>query len=617
MLSTMMHEEFYRSGLYIDKSLGLYVGWVSHPRSFADCMPVVNETRDLALIFSGEHFSDAASIHLLRRKGHQCEGTNASHLIHLYEETGDAFFRRLNGWFGAVLADRPRARVVLFNDRLGMHRLYYYENSDTFYFASEAKALLAVLPESRGIDVHGLAEFLACDCVLDNRTLFNNVKILPQGTAWVFTHGRLRRRSSYFLPTDWDAQSRGIISDAVAEVRDRFVEILPSYLTPTETVALSLTGGLDSRLIVAAAGEKLAGRSSYTFAGRRDTMDVRLSRRVATIAGLRHQVLRLEGGFFANFPRLAEDTIYISDGTLGVTGAHDLYFNRLARNIGAVRLTGLFGSEILREGRILSRAATSTFCFAEDLREHVAAASNRVATLRQAGRLTASLYHHIPWRMYGSRAVEESQVVVRSPFTDNRFVELVHALPNALRRTPKLQLAVIESLNLTLSRLISCRGHLSASHGVRRLIARALLSASFKLDYFYFFASPNWIVRCESALRGVPGIFYLTGFHKFEHYRRWYREELRDFVGDLLLEPRTLQRPYFDGVRLARAVNAHLQGNANHADVVTKTLTIELVMRRLLDSTRLPATPPVGLRARWLQAGSKVTIRSDETRPAR
>ena len=58
MIGCMMREHFYTSGKYINEELGLYAGWVCHKDSFSDCMPVYNEKRDVALLFSGENYED-------------------------------------------------------------------------------------------------------------------------------------------------------------------------------------------------------------------------------------------------------------------------------------------------------------------------------------------------------------------------------------------------------------------------------------------------------------------------------------------------------------------------------------------------------------------------------
>src|SRR5204863_7545448 len=94
--------------------------------------------------------------------------------------------------------------VTLFNDRYGMHRVYYSETNDAFYFAAEAKAILKVRRELREADARGLGEFVACGCVLEHRTLFKNVHALPPGSAWVFRDGALESKAEYFHPSEWE-----------------------------------------------------------------------------------------------------------------------------------------------------------------------------------------------------------------------------------------------------------------------------------------------------------------------------------------------------------------------------------------------------------------------------
>ena len=99
MVGCMLHESFYASQTYTNERLGLSAGWACLKGSFADCLPIWNENKDVCLIFSGEDFSDRAVLDSLKSKGHQFEAGNASYLVHLYEEDEAGFFERLNGWF--------------------------------------------------------------------------------------------------------------------------------------------------------------------------------------------------------------------------------------------------------------------------------------------------------------------------------------------------------------------------------------------------------------------------------------------------------------------------------------------------------------------------------------
>ena len=245
MVKALHHENFYVTGSWADESLGVYVGWVARNGSFSDGMPLRNERGDVVLVFSGEEFPEPGTIEHLKRKGHEVSTSGRSYLVHRYEEE-PSFPAGLNGRFHGLVVDRSRGTATLFNDRYGMQRLYCHESKDSFYFAGEAKAILAVRPELRRMDPQGLGEFVSCGAVLENRTLFAGIQVLPPGSAWVFRNGAIDKRASYFHPKEWEEQE---ILDPEAyyqELRNEFTKNLPRYFNGPERIAMSLTGGLDT-----------------------------------------------------------------------------------------------------------------------------------------------------------------------------------------------------------------------------------------------------------------------------------------------------------------------------------------------------------------------------------
>src|SRR5262245_41629292 len=97
MIAVLRHESFYNTGVWIDETIGVYVGWVTRKGSFSDRMPLSNESKDTVLIFSGEEFSDPDRIQSIKRQvGSHSQGP--SYLLALYEKDPD-FFANLNGWF--------------------------------------------------------------------------------------------------------------------------------------------------------------------------------------------------------------------------------------------------------------------------------------------------------------------------------------------------------------------------------------------------------------------------------------------------------------------------------------------------------------------------------------
>src|SRR5882762_5959161 len=163
MVEILRHESFYISGTWSDENLGLYVGWVAQKGSFCDQMPLRNERGDVTLVFSGEEFAEPGTASRLKGQGHLLELEGPSYLVHLYEES-PTFLPTLNGRFQGILAERVRGTTTLFNDRYGMHRVYYHQSKEAFYFAAEAKAILRVRPELRKTDPRAVGEFIACGC---------------------------------------------------------------------------------------------------------------------------------------------------------------------------------------------------------------------------------------------------------------------------------------------------------------------------------------------------------------------------------------------------------------------------------------------------------------------
>jgi asparagine synthase (glutamine-hydrolysing) len=79
-----------------------------------------------------------------------------------------------------------------------MQRIYYHEGKDEFLFGSEAKPLLKVKPELRELDMQALGEFISCNCVLENRTIFPKIFLLRGGAAWTWEKRRGVAKNFYF-----------------------------------------------------------------------------------------------------------------------------------------------------------------------------------------------------------------------------------------------------------------------------------------------------------------------------------------------------------------------------------------------------------------------------------
>ena len=584
MMGCMLHERFYVSGSYSNERLGLWAGWVSHEGSFSDSMPLWNATKDICVIFSGEDFMDAGEIARLRAKGHQCCSGNAGYLVHLYEETGLRFIERLNGRFSGLVIDLRERSVVLFNDRYGQGRVYYHENAAGFYFSSEAKSLLKVLPGLRRLDLESLGEVFSVGCVLQNRTLFSGIALLPGGSRWTFAGKGQVKKESYFDRALWENQPLLSGAEYYEKLKETFARILPKYFLGRERVAMSLTGGLDGRMIMAWANPPPGGLPCYTFGGiYRDCTDVRIAQRVAKLCRQSHETIVVESKFLTEFPDLAEKAVYVSDGTMDVTGAVELYVNKIARRIAPVRLTGNYGSEMLRGNVAFGPRSIREEFFEQDFARLMRIGATTYRRERQGHPVSFIAFKQVPWHHHSRLAVELSQLTARSPYLDNELVALMYQAPPDLVASQKPSFRLIADGNLDLARIPTDRGLLYPPIPVVTRCHHAYEEFTFMAEYAYDYGMPQWLVGIDHVLAPLRLEKMILGRHKFYHFRVWYRDRFSQYLKDILLDSRARNRPYINGRLLEEMVKKHIQGTRNYTSEIHRILTAELIQRQLVE----------------------------------
>lgn len=585
MVDALRHEDFYVSGTWMDESLGVYLGWVARKDSFSDGMPLRNERGDIVLAFSGEEFPEPGTVQALRGRGHEICETGPSYLVHLYEEDR-AFPAGLNGRFHGLVADGTHGTTTLFNDRYAMHRIYYHESKDAFYFAAEAKAILAVRPDLRRMDPRGLGEFVSCGAVLENRTLFEGIQVLPPASRWTFRNGSLEQKGNYFHPREWEDQETLEPESYYQQLRDVFTCNLPRYFNGREGIAMSLTGGLDTRMIMAWQKSQPGSLPCYTFGGMfRDCQDVTLSRQVASICGQPHQVIRVGKEFLSRFPHYAERAVYLTDGLVDVGRSPDVYLNEMAREIAPVRMTGNYGGEVLRRVRTFKPAEPFPGLFNPELLPFVHLAGETFARLRDAHPVSFAVFRQSPWNHYGILALEQTQLSLRTPFLDNDLVRTVFQAPESALDSNEDSLRLIVDGKRELLRIPTDRGVAGRRGRLSSAAYRGFLQFLFKAEYAYDMGMPQGIARIDHALSALHLERLFLGRHKVSHFRVWYRDALAAHVREMLLDPRSLGRPYVERKRLEEVVQRHLKGDRNFTNEIHKMLTLELIHRLFLDNS--------------------------------
>jgi asparagine synthase (glutamine-hydrolysing) len=482
-----------------------------------------------------------------------------------------------------LILDRRSGNVILFNDRFGMHRLYYYEDGNTFFFAAEAKSILAVCPETRELDPQGVGEFVSCGAVLENRTLFRKIKILPPASAWSFQNGTVQRKTSYFHPREWEEQERLDPESYYQELRAVFRRNLPRYYDGDLRIGMSLTGGLDSRIILANHEREPGSLPCYTFGSMfRENSDVRIAKRVAAAIRQTHQVIEVGEEFLSRFADYAQRTVLLSDGCLEVGRTPDLYVNERAAEIAPVRIAGTYGGEVLRGVRAFKAEDPAPGIFEQEIVDEVQRAKKTCSQHLIGHPVSFAVFKLSPWALYPVLGIEETQLNVRTPFLDNEFVKTVFRAPASALESNEVSLRLIGDGNRDLLGIPTDRGLLGGRGRIAEAIANAVQTFTFKCEYAYDVGMPQSLAGFDNAFRFLHLEKAFLGRHKVFHFRIWYRQQIAEYVKAILLDERALSRPHIRRKKVEAIVLGHTEGWANHTTEISRLLTLELIHRLLL-----------------------------------
>ncbi len=495
---------------------------------------------------------------------------HAREMLEAYQRTDGIEFLAAAATCAGFIADPARGRFLLFNDPYGRERIFLHVSGSRIFFSSEAKAILSVAPVTRAFDASGLAELMACGCTLGVRSLFRNIDVLDGGTVLVVDGPEIRRQR-YFDHTRLESLEQ--VSGP--EFVEGFTESLrraANRTFKTTNTAVSLTGGLDSRMVMASLDTPPGEAPCYTFGSMyRTTGDVAVARQVAAACGQPHHVIELGKEFLQSAGTHLEEAIYVSDGYLGLSGAAELYCNRKARTIAPGRMTGNWGGELMRGVRAFKYALPKGDFVSPELSAHVTASAATFTPPSNA--LSAALFQQMPHQGYGRNAIERSQVQVQSPFLNPEVIQWLYRAPAATRESIATAAAVIARRPDLLE--IPTDGGLLGGRPSwwRRTSRRAVI----KMEYLTSHGAPDWLANLSSALPPRMIETRFLGVDKFHHFRLWIRRELADLVRDTLAEHRDGLAAWFDMHKVNRMVSDHIAGRANHTDAIDKLLTVAIV----------------------------------------
>ena len=588
-------------GFHLDGPVGLGHRRLSIIDIEGGPQPMTNEDGSIWIVYNGEVYNFQELADELKKRGHRFKTRcDTEVILHLYEDYGTECLSRLRGMFSFAIWDSREKQLFCARDRIGQKPFYYALKDGAFIFASGPAPILCFPGFGRRVDHRAIDLYLTYQYVPSPHCMFEGMQKLPPAHYLTFKGGKVE------VQRYWDVDGAGEIALSYREGCERLRELLTEAtrlrLVSDVPLGAFLSGGVDSSIVVALMS-KLTDRPVKTFSiGFEDSSynELPYARLIAKKYNTDHHefivrpraidilpsLVRHYGEPFADSSALP--TYYVAEMTrrhvtVALNGdAGDELFAGYPRYL-AFKLAG-FWSELpgVRAqarlwGKILRGAKQRSFpgrvrrfldslrydgarrylnyveYFGSDERERLYSPAMR----GESGAFDAEGYLR---ELYSSAVVKDDiarilLVDLKSYLPEDLLVKVdIASMANSLEaRSPFLDHRVVEFAT-----------SLPSNWKLRGKKSKYILKDTFA-DLL-----PRDILRRGKMGFGVP-------------ISRWFREELRDYLCDTLLDPSSLSRGYFDEARVRQLIVEHEKGVRDHGYRLWALLVLELWHREFID----------------------------------
>lgn len=571
--------------------------------------PIHNEDKSLWIVFNGEIYNYIELRKDLESKHKFITQSDTEVILHLFEEYGEGFLGYLRGMFAIAIWDDRKKRLLIARDRLGQKPLYYTWIGDNFYFSSEMKSFLAVPGFKKDININSVDTYLTYQFVASPETIWNNVFSLPAATSMIVDEEKRTTLNRYW---NLDFRKKTCLSfeEAKKELFSLVKESTGLRMISDVPLGLSLSGGLDSSVIAALMSGMSNSRIKTFSIGFRqnDFSELKYARMIAERFKTEHHEFIVE----PKYVEILDKIVWHYDQPYADCSALPSYY--LAEITCAkvkVALNGDGGDENFcgyMKYKAMKLAEMFQFFFNIIPVRLLMPLLNRIK-IHESSSTGRTRYLH---RFF--RAVKEDpalrNLIWRSRFTDsmkeNIYTdEIMKSLKisslenniNLFRKAPadnNIDRMLYADIMTVLPDDLLVKIDIAS-------MANSLEARSPFLDHklleFTSSIPPEWklkglndkFIMKETFKELLPKEIIAREKHGFSiPLGKWFREELKDFVSDVLLSQRSKERGFFKETSVRDIIKAHMEGKYDHGYCIWMLLMLEMWFKVYIDNDNSP-----------------------------
>lgn len=564
--------------------------------------PIHNENRSIWIVFNGEiyNFQDLR-LDLIERGHSFYTKTDTEVIVHLYEEYGLEFVKKLRGMFAFALWDDQRQKLVVARDRLGKKPLHYAFSDKCFLFGSEIKSLLAVAPDLAEVNQQALLDYFYFGYVTEARSAFTRIHKLPPGHVLEYADDKVTVHKYWDVP-EYGTYKPQSEEEGLEELERQLAEAVRIRLISDVPLGALLSGGVDSSTVVALMA-RASNRPVKTFSisfPNEDFNEAKHAQLVARHFGTEHHELLVEADFcqtLDKLTRLMEEPF--SDDSMVPTYC----VSELTRRHVTVALAGDGGDEFF----------AGYDRYEVDLRR-----KNVPGMPEWAGRFFRSeVYPRLPLEMYGRRFLFNMSLPSKERYLDSISYLRIDGRDQALFSDDFL--TVTERFPAPLQAFRDCLSNAPAKDRMSQLqhldvmtylpsdiltkVDRMSMAASLEvraplLDHVVVEwatrLSPHWKRRNGQSKYILKKLAERLGVPREVLHRpkqgfavplvHWFRDTSKKELLQILLEPKSLQRGYYRPAAIHALMDEHLRGRRDRSSELWLLLVFELWHRNFLEN---------------------------------